>query len=159
VLPRLLRNEIRKLLSRDLWAGVVFVTVGIAALALGRDLTVGSPAEMGEGFVPRMMAVSLIALGALISTVAWFQGAYPIERVNWRPLFFVTAAILAFAATLELLGLIAAIAASTITANFAGRPLRWRALVFLAAVLCLGVIVLFVWGIGLPLRVLPRFGG
>jgi hypothetical protein len=154
---------IRRLDDRDLWSGVVFVAIGVAALALGRGLTVGTAAEMGEGYVPMAAAIALIALGTLIALLAWRRGpAGPESRldpVRWRPMLFVTAAILAFAAALEPLGLIAAIAASTIAANFAGEPLRARSLVILIGVLSLGVTAVFLWGLGLPVNALPRFGG
>lgn len=152
----------RRLDDRDLWSGVVFVAIGAGALAFGRGLNVGSAAEMGEGYVPMAMALALIALGALISLLAWWRPAgldAGFGTLRWRPLVFVTAAILAFVAALEALGLIAAIAASVIAANFAGQPLGVRALALLICVLCLGVVAVFVWGLGLPLHLLPRAGG
>ena len=149
--------------DRDLWAGVVFVAIGIAALVLGAGLDVGSAAEMGEGYVPRAMAIALIALGTLIMLLARRRSpdgpGAAFERMRWRPLLFVTGAILAFVAALEPLGLIAAIACSAITANFAGQPLRARSLAVLICVLSLGVMAVFVWGLGLPLHALPRLGG
>jgi hypothetical protein len=154
---------VRRLDDRDLWAGIVFAAVGIAALWLGRELTAGTAAEMGEGYVPRAMALSLVALGGLIAgTAAWRGLGKPEARfdgMRWRPILFVTAAVLAFVLSLQPLGLVAAIVASATAANFAGQPLSWRALLALVAVLSTGVIALFVWGLGLPLRVLPAFVG
>jgi Tripartite tricarboxylate transporter TctB family len=150
----------RRLKDRDLWAGIVFAAFGAAALALGADLQVGTAAEMGEGYVPRAMAFALVALGAAIAVPAWKRSAArsdtSLERMRWRPLFFVTAAILAFVAALEPLGLVAAIALSVTTANFAGQALRLRSLMMLIALLSLAVTALFVWALGLPLHALPR---
>jgi hypothetical protein len=154
---------IRRLDDRDLWSGVAFVAIGVAALALGRGLTIGTAAEMGEGYVPIAMALLLIALGTLIALLAWLRGPPAPERrletMRWRPLLFVTAGILAFAAALESLGLIAAIAASVVAANFAGEPLRARPLLILICVLSLGVMGVFLWGLGLPVNALPRIAG
>lgn len=154
---------IRRLDDRDLWSGVAFVAIGVAALALGRGLTIGTAAEMGEGYVPIAMALLLIALGTLIALLAWLRGPPAPERrletMRWRPLLFVTAGILAFAAALESLGLIAAIAASVVVANFAGEPLRARPLLILICVLSLGVMGVFLWGLGLPVNALPRIAG
>ena len=150
--------------DRDLLCGVVFVAIGAAALALGTDLTMGTAADMGEGYVPRAMAVALIGLGGLI-VLARMRAQPPPqssparrEEVSWRPLVFVTTAVLVFAAALEPLGLIAAMACSAIDANFSGRPLRATALALLISVLSLVVVAVFVWGLGLPLKVLPRIG-
>lgn len=154
---------IRQFDDRDLWAGIVFAAVGVAAFVLGRELAIGTAAEMGEGYVPRAMAVALIALGALITALAWWRGLGAeharFDSTRWRPLLFVTAAVLAFVAALQPLGLVAAIAASAVAANFAGQPLSPRALLLLVCVLSAGVIVIFVWGLGLPLRVLPALFG
>jgi Tripartite tricarboxylate transporter TctB family len=148
--------------DRDLWAGGVFVAFGVAALALGAELNVGSAAEMGEGYVPHAMALALIALGTLIALLAWSRGPArgdaQMESIRWRPLVFVTAAVLAFVAALEPLGLVAAIACSATAANFAGRPLRARSLAALICVLSAAVVTVFVWGLGLSLNVLPRVG-
>jgi hypothetical protein len=153
----------RRLDDRDLWAGVVFVAIGVAALVLGRDLDVGSAADMGEGYVPWAMAIALIALGTLIVVLAWWtdpdRADRRLERMRWRPMVFVTAAILAFVAALGPLGLIAAIACSVFAANFAGQPLRAWPLAVLILVLSLGVTAVFVWGLGLPVHALPRLGG
>jgi hypothetical protein len=150
----------RRVADRDLWAGIVFVAFGAAALALGADLQVGSAAEMGEGYVPRAMAFALVALGASIAVPTWRRSAArsdtSLEPMRWRPLFFVTAAIVAFVAALEPLGLVAAIALSVTMANFAGQPLRLRSLMMLIALLSLAVTALFVWALGLPLHALPR---
>ena len=150
----------RRLDDRDLWAGVVFVAIGAAVLVAGADLTVGSAAEMGEGYVPRAMAIALVAIGALIAFVAWRRGPdrpdARLERMHWRPLFFVTAAIAAFAAALEPLGLIAAVVFSVTAASFAGEPLRARSLALLIGVLVVFVMSVFVWGLGMPLHALPR---
>ena len=150
----------RRLADRDLWAAIFFVVFGVAALALGADLQIGSAAEMGEGYVPRAMAIALVALGAAIAVPAWRRSAArpdrALERMRWRPLFFVTAAILAFVAALEPLGLIAAIALSVTIANFAGQPLRPLPLAILIGVLSIAVTALFIWALGLPLHALPR---
>jgi hypothetical protein len=68
----------------------------------------------------------------------------------------VTAAVLAFVAALEPLGLVAAIASSVLAANFAGQPLRARSLAVVIIVLSAVVVAVFVWALGLPLPVLPR---
>jgi hypothetical protein len=145
--------------DRDLWAGIVLAAIGVAALLLGADLTQGTAADMGEGYVPRAMALALIALGALIGGLALRRGLGKshdrFEGVRLRPIAFVSAAVLVFAATLSSLGVVVAIAATSFTANFAGQPLSWRALIALVVVLTAGVVAIFVWGLGLPLRILP----
>jgi hypothetical protein len=108
------------------------------------------------------MAFALLALGMLLVLLAGWRGgrngAVAIESLRPRPLLFVTGAIVAFFALAEPFGLAAAIAGSVTVASFAGEPLRISSLVTLIAVLCLSIAAVFVWGLGLPLSMLPRPG-
>ena len=148
-----------RLKSQDLWAGLAFVLVGVAALVLGRGLTFGTADDMGEGYVPRAMAIALVALGLLVAGMGLRRGSEPVDSMRLRPLLFVTASVLAFIASLQALGVVMAITASTVCASFAGEPLRPRALAAVIIVLSLVVIGVFVKGLGLPLAILPRVGG
>ena len=151
-----------RLNDADLWAGVFFVVTGVAALVVGADLTIGTAEEMGEGYVPRAMAVALVVLGTLLVLLAAWRSRQSalqaIDPFRLRPIFFVTSAIVAFVALVGPLGLAAAIAGSVTLASLAGEPLRARSLVILIAVLCVSVGAIFVWGLGLPLSMLPRLG-
>lgn len=141
--------------NQNFVAGLVFAGVGFFGLWAGRELNVGTAAEMGEGYFPLLMCKFLIALGALISVIGLIASGEPLERIKWRPLTLVTGSVLAFAAALESLGVIAAIVAAVIVANFAGEPERAKSVVTLAVVLSLAVLAIFVWGLGLPIRALP----
>ena len=151
-----------RLKDADLWAGVLFCAIGVAALIIGRNLAIGTAEEMGEGYVPRAMAAALLGLGSLLVVLsAWKRpqgAARATERVRLRPILLVTLAILTFVTVAEPLGLAAAIAASVTVASFAGEPLRARSLVILIAALCVFVGTVFVWGLGLPLSLFPRIG-
>lgn len=153
----------RRLNDADLWAGVLFVAMGVAALVVGADLTIGSADEMGEGYVPRAMATALVVLGTLLVLIAAWRsrqsGPHPIDAMRLRPILFVTSAIVAFVALAEPLGLAAAIAGSVTVGSFAGEPLRARSLVVLIGALCVSIGAVFVWGLGLPLSMVPRLGG
>jgi hypothetical protein len=142
--------------NRDFLAGVVFAAVGLFGLWAGRDLNVGTAAEMSEGYFPLLMCKFLIGLGALIAAIGLVSPGGPLERVQWRPIAMVTLSVLAFAAVLESLGVVIAVIAAVIVSNFAGAPARARSVAALALVLSLAVLAIFVWGLGLPLRALPK---
>lgn len=148
--------RLSRLADRDVAAGLVFAAIGVAGLWIGRRLNVGTASEMGEGFFPLLMCGLLVALGIAIVAAALARAPVPLPRLTWRPLVFVTAAALAFMASLEPLGVVVAVAATVVIANWSGRPLGPRPLAVLAAALALGVLSVFVWGLGLPIRALPR---
>jgi len=142
--------------NQDFVAGAVFVAIGLLGLWLGRGLNVGTAAEMGEGYFPLLMCKILIGLGMLISANGLISPGNALERIQWRPLLLVSASVLLFAATLESLGVVAAIIAAVIVSNFAGEPARAKSVAALALVLSVAVLAIFVWGLGLPLRALPK---
>ncbi len=143
-------------MKENLAAGLIFAGLGLAGLFVGRNLNVGTAAEMGEGYFPLAMCWLLVGLGALIAAKAWFGADERAQGFAWRPVGFVTAAVLGFALALETLGVVAAIIAAVVLANFAGSPMRARQVTLLALVLSVAVLAIFVWGLGLPLRALPK---
>jgi hypothetical protein len=100
---------------------------------------------MGEGYFPLLMCWILVGLGAIITTLGWIKAGESVAAIAWKPVGFVTAAVLGFALVLEWLGVVAAVIVAVLLANFAAEPMRARA-----------VIAIFVWGLGLPLRALPK---
>lgn len=146
-----------RFLSQDVLAGLVFLAVGVFGLIAGRGLEIGTADEMGTGYVPRLMAIVLIVLGALIAAVGAMKRDAPLGRIGWRPVIMVTLATLAFGLTLERLGAVVAVTATVAIASFAGERMSRRSLATTCAVLALAVVVIFIWGLGLPVRALPRF--
>lgn len=147
-----------RLNSEKLLAGLLFLAIGVAGLWVGRSLNVGTAAEMGEGFVPLAMCWALVALGTLIAASGWIRPGPRVEPIRWQPMIWVTAAVLVFAASLESLGVLAATFVAVVLAALAGERVRARGTIALALILALVVLALFVWGLGLPLRALPRIG-
>ncbi|MCC6870733.1 MAG: tripartite tricarboxylate transporter TctB family protein, partial [Burkholderiales bacterium] len=49
---------------KDFWAGILFIALGIFAITVGSNYTLGSAARMGPGYFPRILGILLIVLGA-----------------------------------------------------------------------------------------------
>ena len=140
---------------QDLAAGLFFLGIGLFALWVGREYPLGTPQRMGTGAFPRMLCWGLIALGTIISVQAFFAPGQPLTRWALRPLVWVTLGILAFALLLEPTGLVLATAALFLLTALGSPETRWgEVLVFTAGTSAFGV-ALFVWGLGLSLRVWP----
>ncbi len=52
---------------KDLVAGLLFIAVGIAAIAIAANYTLGTAARMGPGYFPRILGILLIVLGAILA--------------------------------------------------------------------------------------------
>lgn len=140
---------------RDMAAGLLFVGVGLASLWIGRDWDTGTLASVQAGFFPHMISVLMALFGAIVTGQGLMVRGERLSGWAWRPLVGVTVAVLAFAATLETLGLVAAVLLLVGLGNFAGQPLKPLPLAVLGGLLVAGCVAIFVWGLGLPMKVWP----
>lgn len=140
---------------QDLAAGLLMTGIGLTALWIGRDWNVGTLAYVQSGFFPRMISTLLVLFGLVTAGRSLMLHGAALSGWAWRPLIGVTVAVLGFAAALETLGLVPAVLLLVGLGNLAGQPLRLGPLAVLGAVLALGCIAIFVWGLGLPMKVWP----
>lgn len=142
---------------KDFFAGLIFIIVGVIALAIGREYSLGTTTRMGPGYFPAMLGWLLLVLGGIIFVRSlWFDGPN-VGHVGFRPLVLVLAAMLAFAALLETAGLVIALIALIGIASFASSETRIRESLPLLVVLIVVALGLFVYGLGLPLKIWPEF--
>jgi hypothetical protein len=145
---------VQRLASKDLWSGAMFAAFGALALILGSDLRIGSAARMGPGYVPRLLAWSLIALGAAVALRGVITRIEPVEGLQWRPIAMVTLGLTGFALLLEATGLLPALLTLVLLAALARRdagPLEMIATAAVLFALCVGI---FKLGLGMTFTVL-----
>ena len=146
--------------SRDVTAGLLFAFAGAAALVVGSRYERGTTQSMGSGYVPMLAGWLLCALGVLIAARAGptrgsdVVSSVPPLAVTRRP-FAVIVAVAAFALLLERAGLVVATPALVGIASLGDRDLTLTEVAALAAVLTGVATVVFAWGLGIPLKVLP----
>lgn len=141
---------------QDLLFGLFLVAVAAGTLVATRNLTVGNAADMGAGYMPRIVALGLLAFG-LFFCVRGVRRARPtIEPVQLRPLLAVLAAVAIFALTAERLGLAIASVVTVILAGLATREGRLRETVPFALLLSTAAVLLFIKVLALPVPVWPR---
>jgi hypothetical protein len=138
----------------DIMGGGTLIAFGLfVSLYASTQYAVGTVAEMGPGMVPAGLGLVLAALGIVILVPALFRaGALP--RLEWRPFLFVLFALAAFAVMVERVGVILAIYALVFIAMLGDDERRPVASLVLATVLNLIVIGIFVFGLGLPFKLL-----
>jgi hypothetical protein len=146
-------------INQDFVSGLMFVGWGVAGLWIGRDYPMGSALRMGAGYMPRLLCWGLVLLGIVIAIKGAMVAGERIERWHWRPLLVVSAAVLAFAFLLEPGGLLVATFAIVVIGALGGPEFRLHEALILAAGLTLGAVVIFVYGLKLPLPILPVWLG
>lgn len=143
---------------RDLLLGLFLVAVATGTLFATRNLAVGHAADMGPGYMPRVISLALLAFGLLFfARSLWRAGAaLAIEPVQLRPLLAVLGAVGVFALTAERLGLAIAAVVTVIVASFATREGRLRETLPFALLLSGAAVLLFIKVLALPVPVWPR---
>ncbi|MDH2327718.1 tripartite tricarboxylate transporter TctB family protein [Cereibacter sp. SYSU M97828] len=146
--------------TKDFWAGVVYVTLGLATVILGRDLPMGSAARMGAGYFPTVLGGLLALIGAISAARGLLRPGEAVPRIHIRPMILVIGATFFFAATLEWLGLavalpIAILITASASSTFRLAPVPVVGLV-LFTVFC---VLVFVRGLGVPMPMLGTLFG
>jgi len=141
---------------QDLLFGLFLVAVAACTLVATRDLAVGHAADMGPGYMPRVVALALMGFGLFFSGRGLMRTRLGIAPVQLRPLLAILASVGVFALTAERLGLAIASVLAVILASFATREGRLVETVAFAVVLSGAAVLLFVKVLGLPIPVWPR---
>jgi putative tricarboxylic transport membrane protein len=143
------------LLSTDLLSGLLFAALGAGALYISWRYPAGTAARMGPGYFPHLVSSLLVLLGGILMLRAWFRPGETIAILDLRPLLFVLLGTVAFGLLIERAGLIAASAMVVVASRFARPGFRPVEVLLLAAGLAGGAALLFVYALGLSVRLLP----
>jgi hypothetical protein len=137
-------------MTRDVLAGLIFLATGALFLAGGSDLALGTTRDMGPGYLPRLLAVGTMLIGAAVMCRSVFREGLPVGRIPWRALVLVTTAITCFGLTVRGLGFLPAVVLASTLASLAEErtsPIRSAALALLLGLFCW---LIFLKLLGLP---------
>lgn len=140
---------------KDFYSGIIFIVVGIIALVIGRDYSLGTTTRMGPGYFPAMLGALLTLLGIVIAARTFLVAGAPIDPVRGRPIILIIASMLAFAALLEPAGLVIATVALVVVGCLASTETGIRDVAILIVFLLTVALGLFVYGLGLPIKIWP----
>lgn len=139
---------------KDAGAAAIFLAIA-TFFGVGSLLQpLGTVTRMGPGFFPLALACILGVLGFLILLRGFSRGDEPLKFAPLRS-FVVLLPPLSFAATARSLGLVPSIALVVLIAAVANPGMSLLTRICLAAVITMICLLVFSWGLGMPL---PVFG-
>ncbi|HQR21486.1 MAG TPA: tripartite tricarboxylate transporter TctB family protein [Burkholderiaceae bacterium] len=145
--------------AKDFWSGVMFTAFGAFFIFFARDYDMGTAARMGPAFFPTALGALLALLGILIAvkglTAETKDGA--VAPFRFKPLVLVLGAVIAFGLLLRPAGLLVALAALVIVSSLGSEEFRLRDVLILTVVLAVLVLIVFIYGLGMTVPVLPAF--
>ena len=140
--------------TQDMAAGLFLIAVALIALWQAQGLPLGTLRSMGAGMLPTALAVLLAGFGAAIFLIGALRPGAAFERWSFRGLLFVLGAIISFALTVRLAGLIVAGPLTMLIAGAADPQTNWKHTLIFSIVLTAFCILLFKVALRLPIPVI-----
>jgi hypothetical protein len=137
--------------NRDVWAGIMLIGTGAAAIIIARNYSFGTALRMGPGYFPSMLG-GLLCLFGLYLVAVGLRSKEKLEGRgwSWRALIVLPLALVLFGLLMEYAGFIPALFALIFGSALAGKEFRFFEVLLLAIGLTAFSVVLFIWGLGLP---------
>jgi hypothetical protein len=149
---------VKRINRRDLAFGGLMMLLALFALWESGNYEMGTADQMSTGYMPRLISMLLLFVGAMIAIRAlWQSVAVELEPHHWlRPLVAISASLLVFMLILDRLGLVASSITLVLISGLASRETRPVSLVIWAVALATGSAAVFVYLIGLPISPWPK---
>lgn len=144
-----------KLFNRnDFWAGIMMIGIGTAAILIARNYPFGSVASMGAGFFPSVLGFILILFG-IYNIIVGLRNNEKIKGLgSVRALIMLPISIILFGILMKHAGLLPALVVLIVVSAAAGKGFKSLEVLMLTVALTGFSLVLFIWGLGLPIQLL-----
>ena len=138
--------------KQDVLAGILMIVVGGFFLWFGLDYSIGSARSMGPGYFPLILSCGLILVGFLIAAKGAIAEGERIHIDTLRPLLAVLGFVVVFAVLIGQAGFVVAAICATFVAALGNPRTRWRETAISAVVLTAAAAILFIYLLGLPMK-------
>jgi hypothetical protein len=140
---------------KDILSGLIFVGCGLAFGIAATGYEIGTALRMGPGYFPLVLAGALALIGIAIAARGLAGGEEGgLGAVPWRALVLILGAVVIFGATVRGLGLGPAILVTAFVTALASDENGPAAAAVLAAALTVFCLLIFSYGLGVPVPVL-----
>ena len=140
---------------KDLLAGLLFIALGIAAIAIAANYTLGTAARMGPGYFPRILGILLIALGAILALRSARLDGNPLPGWKWRPVLVVLGSVVIFGLIVNRVGVVVSTILLIVMSSAASHEFRPREAVVSGILLAALAVGVFLIGLKLQLPIWP----
>jgi hypothetical protein len=144
---------------KDLWTGVLFIAVGLAAITFIQGHQIGTAMRMGPAYFPTMLGLLQVLIGIAVILRALVRTGAPLGHFALAKLALVLGAIVLFGLLLRGLGLIIAIIVIVVLSAYASKSFSWRTAVVLAVGIAVCSAIVFVLLLGIPIPMIGTWIG
>lgn len=150
---------------KDFAAGLLYILLGLGAMTFIGEGELGTLAQMGPLYFPKIVGACLALTGAAVllkslscrSTAADAKNAERLNLRTWRPMpvLVILGSAVIFALTLLPCGFLLSAFLTVFASTLAHPSFAWKRSVLLAAGLTALTALIFVYGMGLSVTLLP----
>jgi Tripartite tricarboxylate transporter TctB family len=135
--------------NKGFWSGLMLIGTGAGALMIAKDYRLGSALRMGPGYFPSALGGILVLLGILVLALG-LKSPEPMEgRWSLRALILLPLSLMLFGLLMQHAGFVPALLVLIVGSAAAGEEFNIIEALMLAAVITLGAVAVFIWGLGL----------
>src|SRR5215472_15549274 len=143
--------------NKDVWAGMMLIAIGAAAMVIARSYPFGTALRMGPGYFPVILGALLTLFGLFIFARGLRRGEAIAGSSSLRALIILPLSLVLFGVLMEHGGFVPAMIVLIFGSATASTEFKLlEALLFPVALTALSVAV-FVWGLGLPYPLITDF--
>jgi hypothetical protein len=143
--------------NKDVWAGMMLIAIGAAAMVIARSYPFGTALRMGPGYFPIILGALLTLFGLFILARGLRRGGAIASSSSLRALIILPLSLVLFGVLMEHGGFVPAMIVLIFGSATASTEFKLlEALLFSVALTALSVAV-FVWGLGLPYPLITDF--
>jgi putative tricarboxylic transport membrane protein len=142
---------------KDFCAALIYLTIGLGTIYIGRDYKMGTALQMGPAYFPTVLGGLLAFIGAISLIRSLVRKGEPIPAFAWKPLLSIVAATVVFGLVVKGVGLVIALPLFVLMTAQASVKFRWGPALALAAGTTVFCSLVFVKGLGVPLPLIGRW--
>lgn len=142
---------------KDFWSGLMFIAFGLFFVVVARNYQMGSAVRMGPAYFPTVLGGIMAVLGALVLFQSFVVKGAPFPKLSFKPIFFISLALVLFGYLLKPLGFILSLAILVYVCAFGGHEFKVKEVSILTVVLIIFSVLVFVKGLTLPFPLWPAF--
>jgi hypothetical protein len=136
--------------NKDFLAGLLFIAIGVIAVAVARGYPMGNAMRMGPAWFPTVLGGILVLLGAWVTARGIRSGEKVKGEWGWKPLLMIALAILLFGFLMSRLGLVPALVAVFLVSAAGGREFRLKEVLVLTALMSAFAVVVLLYVLKMP---------
>jgi hypothetical protein len=144
---------------RDFFAGLMYAAVGIGAIMVAQDYTMGTPVRMGPGYFPTLLGGFLTLIGVVSMMRSFLHAGEAIGAFCWKEIVLVLGSVALFGVLVRGAGLAPSLILMVLVSARASDKFKLGTALTLAVVSSVFSALVFVKGLGLPFAIVgPWFG-